>query len=267
MNIKQNTRWFIFNDNDQILLSALTLPTELDSTFELTHAPLLLATHDDITYFAAHVKSAGNTSFTPFREAYYCLNNESLFCLASRAKALLHWDHRTLFCGTCGHPTTKSATEWAKMCAHCNALFYPQISPVILALIWRDDEILLGRSPHFTEGIYSILAGFVEAGETLEETLKREIKEEVNLTVKNIRYISSQAWPFPSNLMVGFTAEYESGEIEVDTRELEDAQWFTLNNLPPLPLSLGLSRRMIDAHVAKRQLSNYNASLKGIQQK
>jgi NAD+ diphosphatase len=122
----------------------------------------------------------------------------------------------------------------------------------MLALIWRKNEILLARSPHFLPGVYSILAGFVEPGETLEQTVTREIYEEVGITVKNLQYFGSQPWPFPSNLMLGFTAEYDKGELKVDPHELEDAQWFSIHHLPTLPRPQSLSRIMINHFISTR---------------
>jgi len=129
---------------------------------------------------------------------------------------------------------------------------FPHVAPVILALISRGDELLLARSPHFAPGLYSILAGFIEPGETAEQTVAREVQEEVGIQIKNIQYYGSQPWPFPSNLMIGFTAEYASGEIQIDPIEIEDAKWFNINNLPPLPTPISLSRRMIDEYIAQR---------------
>ncbi len=190
--------------------------------------------------------------FQPIRQTHETLNDQDLFNLVSRAKQLLYWDKSSQFCGRCGHKNQLSLKEFAKICSVCEAITFPQISPAMLVLIWRKNEVLLARSPHFLPGIYSILAGFVDLGESLEQTVIREIKEEVNLTVKNLRYFSSQPWPFPSNLMLGFMAEYDSGEIQFDTAELEDAQWFPINNLPSLPKAISLSRQMIDSHLSWR---------------
>jgi NAD+ diphosphatase len=166
---------------------------------------------------------------------------------------LLHWDKKTQYCGSCGAVTARSKIELAKHCDACKALYYPQISPVMLVLIWRENEILLARSPHFLPGTYSLLAGFVEVGETLEQTVVRETMEEVGLTIKNIRYCASQPWPFQSNLMLGFTAEYDSGAIKIDYKELEDAQWFSIDNLPGLPNTVSLSRQIIDVFLASKR--------------
>ncbi len=129
-----------------------------------------------------------------------------------------------------------------------------------MVLIWRNDEILLARSHTFKPGLYNILAGFVEAGETVEETVVREVKEEVGIEIKNLRYVASQPWPFPNNLMFGFTAEHAAGNIHVDNKELEDAQWFSIDRLPHLPNSVSLSRQMIDAHISSRKNINIQPS-------
>ena len=192
-----------------------------------------------------------NTSFLHIRQAHESINDTDLFSLASLGKQLLNWDMKTQFCGCCGGINKHSLNERAKICADCNTLTFPQITPAMLVLIWRKGEVLLARSPHFLAEIYSLVAGFVEPGETLEQTVIREVKEEVGITIKNLSYFGSQSWPFPSNLMLGFIAEYDCGEIQIDFTELEDAQWFSLDKLPKLPKPISLSRHMIDAHLAK----------------
>jgi NAD+ diphosphatase len=184
--------------------------------------------------------------FQPLRAPYHLVHDEDLFLIACRAKQILAWNKTTQFCGHCGYKTQHSEKERAKTCTHCPALFYPQVAPVVLALVWRKNEILLARSPHFQKGIYSLLAGFVEPGETLEQAAAREVKEEVGVSIKNLTYFGSQPWPFPSNLMIGFMAEYDLGEMVLDPIEIEDAQWFPIDALPPLPSPISLSRRMID---------------------
>ncbi len=187
-----------------------------------------------------------NFSFKDLRTIGEYIHNDDIFLLASRAKQLLFWDKRTMFCGQCGSETFLSEREPAKVCPECDALFYPQISPAIMVLITRGHEILLARSSRFPEKMYSVLAGFVEPGETVEHAVMREVREEVGLCIKNIQYVASQPWAFPSNLMLGFTAEYKSGEIKIDTKEIEHAQWYTANNLPSLPKKVSLSRYLID---------------------
>lgn len=184
--------------------------------------------------------------FMPLKQCYEHIREEDLLSLACRAKQILLWDKSTQYCGYCGHKTLLSSKERAKSCDYCNAVFFPQISPVIIVLISHKDKLLLARSPHFSTGVYSTLAGFVESGETAEDAVVREVFEEVSIKVKNIRYFGSQSWPFPSNLMLAYTAEYESGEIKVDGIEIEDAKWFSVNNLPSLPKKASIAWRMIE---------------------
>jgi NAD+ diphosphatase len=148
-----------------------------------------------------------------------------------------------------------SDIDRAKICKSCDHVIFPQISPVILCLIWRDNEILLARAPHFNENLYSVIAGFVEPGENLEATVAREVKEEVGVDVHKVSYFASQPWPFPSNLMIAYTAEYVSGDVVIDKTEIADAKWFSLDKLPLLPPSISLSRRLIDSFVSSRRSS------------
>lgn len=134
-------------------------------------------------------------------------------------------------------------------CPSCGLTAYPRISPAIIVLVRRGDEALLARNAQFPGSFYSTLAGFSEIGETLEETLVREVKEEVGVTVTNARYFGSQPWPFPHSLMIGFNADWDHGDIEVDGKEIADAQWFDIENLPKIPPPLSIARRLIDAWV------------------
>ncbi len=250
--------WFIFHGED-ILLQNHSIPQFFNiSTLNLAiERQIYLGTYGTTPCFAVQIHKQPevlpqNATFQHIRQAHELLGDEDLFFLVSKAKQLLHWDRSTQFCGCCGHQTQYSTKERAKVCSVCNSLIFPQIAPVMLALIWRDDELLLARSPHFMPGIYSILAGFVEPGETLEQTVMREVKEEVGLTIKNLAYFSSQPWPFQSNLMLGFIAEYDRGEIQIDETEIEDAQWFSIKKLPQLPKPISLSRQMIDKYLAMR---------------
>lgn len=250
--------WFIFH-GEELLLKNNTLP-QLLNTSELKldiERQIYLGMYGNTPCFAVQTSEKPNSlsqemAFQHIRQTHETLEDEDLFRVVSRAKQLLHWDKSTQFCGYCGQKTRYSDKERAKICSSCNSPIFPQISPVMLALIWRNNEILLARSPHFMSEIYSILAGFVEPGEMLEQTVMREVKEEVGITIKNLQYFSSQPWPFQSNLMLGFIAEYASGEIQIDSTELEDAQWFSINKLPKLPKPISLSRQMIDAYLAMR---------------
>lgn len=181
------------------------------------------------------------------------LSSGEQFQLLCCAKQLLYWHLSTLYCGSCGHFTRFSQTEIAKCCGGCNKLNFPSASPAVIVLVVRDQHILLARSPHFPKGVYSTLAGFVGVGESLEDAIHREVEEEVSVKVKNIAYFGSQPWPFPNSLMVGFQVEYESGEIKIDKKEIEDARWYSLSDLPLLPPKSSIARHLIDRYLAYRK--------------
>ncbi|MEX5572160.1 NAD(+) diphosphatase [Pseudomonas lijiangensis] len=162
------------------------------------------------------------------------------------------WAREHRFCGACGRPTVQIPGERAMYCEHDNLRLYPRISPSMIALITRGDEILLARSPRFVTGVYSALAGFVEPGESAEDCVRREVMEEVQIRIRNITYVGSQCWPFPHSMMLGFHAEYESGEIVPQVDEIEDARWFHIDDLPPLPASRSIARHLIDLYLARR---------------
>jgi len=162
-------------------------------------------------------------------------SDQEKFLLAGRASQLVDWYKGHRFCGTCGKQTDHHGGERALVCEHCSLHFFPRISPCVIMLVTKGDQMLLARSSRFKSDFYSCLAGFIEIGETPEETVLREVKEEVNLQVQNVRYISSQSWPFPSQLMLGFLAEYTSGDIVPEPSEIADAKWFDIDSLPKVP--------------------------------
>jgi len=166
--------------------------------------------------------------------------------VAMKASHMIEWDRTTRYCSRCGAETRRTMDMNAKECPGCGFLIFPRISPAVIVLIERDNRVLLARARRFTAEIYSVLAGFVEPGETLEETVRREIEEEVGIRVRNIRYFGSQPWPFPDSLMIGFTAEYECGEIRIDEEEIVDAGWFDPDNLPNIPGKISIARQLID---------------------
>ncbi|WP_088188105.1 NAD(+) diphosphatase [Desulfosporosinus sp. FKA] len=171
---------------------------------------------------------------------------DELFFLAGKASQLLFWDHTHQFCSRCGGQTEYKHDERAKICPACGFVNYPRISPAIIVAIIKGHDILLAKGSRFQGGFYSVLAGFVEPGETFEECVQREVGEEVGIKVKNIKYFGSQPWPFPDSLMVGFTAEYASGDINIDNKEIIDAGWFTSEKLPLIPKTGSIARRLID---------------------
>jgi len=149
-----------------------------------------------------------------------------LLSLGGLGRMILHWERHSRHCPACGAALERLAGEWGKHCAGCTSHFFPQIAPCAIVLVQRDDEVLLTRKPEWAPNRYSLVAGFVEFGEALEETAVREVLEETGVQIANVRYVGSQCWPFPSQLMCGFVADYAGGEIAVDRRELADARWF-----------------------------------------
>lgn len=181
---------------------------------------------------------------------------EEMFWLAGRANHLLDWDLCHRFCGRCGRPFMDKPDERAKICSTCGLINYPRLSPAVIMAVLKEGRILLARNKRFRAPFYSVLAGFVEPGETLEECVRREIREEVGLTVENIRYFGSQPWPFPNSLMVGFVADHAGGEIRVDNIELMEAGWFTARNLPRIPPRISIARRLIDWYVDSHSVNH-----------
>ncbi|MDR3630165.1 MAG: NAD(+) diphosphatase [Desulfocapsaceae bacterium] len=173
-----------------------------------------------------------------------------------RAAQILNWQKTHRYCGACGAATVEHPSELARVCPSCSLTWYPRIAPCIIVLIARGKEILLARSPHFRPGMYSTLAGFIEPGESVESTMQREISEEVAIRIKNFRYFGSQPWPFPGQLMLGFFADYDSGEIQIDGVEISDAGWYRAENLPLIPEEGTIAGRMIRCHLAGDEVSN-----------
>lgn len=170
------------------------------------------------------------------------------YSIAARAYQIIQWDLNHHYCGKCGKITHKIQNQFERKCEACHLSFFPKISPAVIVLIKKEKQILMARAKHFAPGVHALIAGFVEAGETLEDAVHREVFEEVNIKIKNICYWGSQSWPFPDSLMIGFIAEYDSGEIACRDGELETAGWYDAHHLPGLPSSRSsISRKMIDA--------------------
>jgi NAD+ diphosphatase len=172
--------------------------------------------------------------------------DEDLFLLAGKAIQIVSWDQTNQFCGRCGIRMETLEGERAKICPACRLINYPRISPATITAVTKGNKILLTHNAAFRGNIHSLIAGFVEPGETIEECVHREIFEEAGLKVKNLKYFGSQPWPFPNSLMIGFIAEYESGEISVDGQEITEAGWYDAGNLPELPGKMSIARKIID---------------------
>jgi len=169
-----------------------------------------------------------------------------VFYLAGRAQQLADWERDHRFCGRCGTNMENHSVDRAKQCPGCGLMNYPRLSPSIIVLIRKGEEMLLARNANWPKGMYSTLAGFVEPGESIEQTVHREVFEEVGLRLTNLRYLGSQSWPFPNSLMLGFHADYASGDIVCQEGEIADAQWFHYSKLPGVPPVTAISRWLID---------------------
>jgi NAD+ diphosphatase len=182
--------------------------------------------------------------------------NETAAAVAGQAWQVLEWARTHRHCGACGAPTLPHAADRAVECPDCKLVFYPRIAPVVMGLVYRDNEILLTRKAGYAPGRYTVVAGFVEAGESLEQCLAREVAEEVGVAIRNPRYFGSQPWPFPNSLVMAFSAEWAEGEACPDRTELEDARWFAVDALPELPEAVHISRQLIDDTLARMCSTN-----------
>jgi NAD+ diphosphatase len=245
--------WLLRSDNQVLAVpggdAATIFPRGHAADFGNPDNALLVGQWQGRPCYAAEVERLPESvagELVPVRSVYGLAGAEA-FALAGRASQLMDWRKNHRYCGRCATPTTMKTTEFAMACPNCGLLAYPRISPAVMVLIGRGDELLLARSPHFKPGIFSALAGFVEAGETLEQCAVREVREEVGIEISNLRYFRSQPWPFPDSLMLAFFADYAGGEITPDPSEIEAAGWFSRSALPPLPDQASIARHLIEA--------------------
>ncbi len=236
-------------------------PTDADAFIATAESIVLLGQDENKTYFAIGLPAERDTplvgmgKFRNLRWAAVLLEEQECALLAY-AKSMALWHQRHRFCGACGSPTESISGGHARVCtdAGCGQTNFPQMSPAIIVLVTLGDRCLLGRKPEWPQGVYSTLAGFVEPAESLEAALVREVREEAGIEVKSIRYFASQPWPFPNSLMLGFMAQAASEEIRIDQDELEDARWFTREEIREglaqgtfrLPLKLSISFHLIE---------------------
>jgi NAD+ diphosphatase len=245
--------YWLFRSENQLLTTmnqdgSIIFPCGQASDFGNPKDSLLVGTWQGLACYAAEfdirLKSIPG-ELMPARSLFNLLGAEAV-SLVGRGIQLLDWQKNHRYCGRCGAPTTIKTGEFAMLCSSCDLVVYPRISPAIMVLISRGDELLLARSPRFKPGVYSALAGFVEAGETLEQCAIREVREEVGIEITNLRYFGSQPWPFPDSLMVAFFADYAGGTIQPDPLEIEAAGWFLRSELPALPEPVSIARQLID---------------------
>ncbi len=245
--------WFLFDG-----YKLFVLPPEEASQIPLLHAPAdvgldvmrqqFVGWLGDTACFSAEVhpiQTPATGSFHSLRALYGKLD-EQLFWIAGRAIQLVDWDRTHQFCGKCGQQPTTNDKEHVKVCPSCKHRTYPRLSPAVIVAVTKGDRILLGHNRHHPPQLYTVLAGFVEAGETFEETVAREIREEVGIEVKNIRYFGSQPWPFPNSIMIGFTAEWASGEFVFEDDDIETAEWFSAENMPVYPNPPSIANALIE---------------------
>lgn len=183
--------------------------------------------------------------------SYFMRLPDPLLALAARAFQVTDFDRSHRYCGRCATPTRPRPGERARECPVCGLVAYPRVSPAMMTLVTRRRELLLARSERFAPGMYSALAGFVEPGETIEDCIRREVREEVGVEVHAPAYFASQSWAFPHSLMIAYTAEHAGGEIRLEDPEIADARWFPLDALPALPSPVSIARRLIDATVLR----------------
>ncbi len=211
---------------------------------------VFVGTLDGVACFAADAREAPELEVASVRHLYGAIPEEQ-FGVAMRALGLVAWDHDHRHCGRCAAPTEPSTTERSRVCTACGFGVYPRISPAVIMLVERDGKALLARSHRFPVPFFSTLAGFVELGETLEETVVREVREESGITVANVRYFGSQPWPLGGSLMIGFNADWAEGEIVLEEAEIAEADWFAPDALPTIPPKLSIARALIDDFVAR----------------
>jgi len=192
--------------------------------------------------------------FVGLRSLFFKVPDE-LLALAARAFQVVDFDRNHRFCGRCGTPTHARGHERAKECPACGLVAYPRVSPAMMALVTRGRELLLARAHRFAPGMFSALAGFVEPGETIEDCVRREVREEVGVDVTDITYFASQSWAFPHSLMIAFTATWAGGDIRLEDEEIAEARWFHVDDLPKLPMSVSIARRLIDATATRLRSS------------
>lgn len=254
-----NSYYFIFNANKLLIKNVSegnNIPTKQDfaeAKIDLINKQYL-GLFDGIQCYCMELEAAtpipGDMSLRELRSLLSIIDNE-VFLLAGRAFQIVNWYRMNKYCGKCGDITEGIENERVRKCSKCGSLFYPRISPAIIVAILKGDKILLAHNKNFKENWYSLIAGFVEPGETFEGCVKREVTEEVGVSVKNIKYYGSQPWPFPDSLMIGFTAEYDSGEIVPDGVEISDAGWFCRENLPQTPSKDSIAGELISWYIKK----------------
>jgi NAD+ diphosphatase len=239
--IALHNREVLINDKKSFYLTE----KEIEKNGVNSNNKIFIANKNGRNIFAISLEDQ-NLKTTQTRNILGYLEKED-FKILTRSFGIVNWLSKNKYCGKCGEKMTFRNNEFYIKCDNCSSIHYPNMSPAIIVGVTKEDKILLAHNKNFPQDRYSILAGFVEWGENFEDTVKREIYEEVKIKVKNIKYFGSQSWPFPNSMMVGFTAEYDSGVITPDGIEIDRADWYDKNNLPPIPGHGSISREIIDS--------------------
>lgn len=258
--------WFLFMA-DKLLVCGKSSHALIPTTSQLKQwgisppQPLYLGTLNGSACYTAELntcKALPPEARSETLRALFGRMEDGIFLLAGRALQVLNWHNANRFCGRCGSETEDKTDERAKRCPNCGSVVYPKLSPAIIVAVERGNTLLLGHETHFADNLYSVIAGYVEPGETLEDCVRRELREEVQVEVKNIRYFGSQPWPYTDSLMIAFTAEYAGGEIQVDGQEIETAGWYTVEGLRNLniPNPVSVSRSLIEWFINKHGNDN-----------
>ena len=246
--IVQNEGVLVYKNNNK-----LPVDTHLESIAPHFLRRFELGSFNEMSFFCAeldpkvlipetfHILSLRNT---------LSLLNYDTYSIAVKAYSVILWDKNHQFCSRCGCRTVCKNQGFERLCTLCHLSFFPRISPSIIVLIKKEEHLLMARSPNFLPGVYGLIAGFVDVGESIEEAVHREVKEEVGIKIKNLNYFGSQQWPFPDSLMIAFTADYCSGDITINPDEIEEAGWYKYDNLPGKPQSsISIASKLIEAFV------------------
>lgn len=251
---REDDLWFLFQDKMILIkedMGKVFIPTfkdvkEFIGNLEVKYH---LGEFNKIHCFCGEINSAvkltGKLRFISLRQGAAIIN-EDILPICGKASQIIHFHKTNKFCGVCGSENEFVEYEFAMKCKRCGYVSYPQVCPAIIVGITKGDKILLANNKSFPEGLHSNVAGFLDVNETLEECVKREVLEEVNIKIKNIKYFDSQPWPYPNSIMIGFIAEYDSGEIKVDGEEILHADWYSKDKLPILPDKTTIARKIID---------------------
>jgi NAD+ diphosphatase len=254
-----NALWFVYSGYRLLVevsgnIARVPVWNEIEASGIELEQSIFLGSYQGHPCFAVEGKLPDASPLSPkFRElrSLFGLLENGFYEIALLGKHLVQWDKNCQYCGTCRGPLKHRTDLRAKECPECGRLEFPRISPAIIVLVEKGDTLLLARSTRFPGSFFSVLAGFVEPGESLEEAVHREVEEETGIRVKDIAYFGSQPWPFPDSLMIGFTARYASGEIRIDGEEIAEAAWYKWDRLPEIPGKLSIAWQLIDWFVKK----------------